>query len=92
VRDGVLEAHPLGTGVRTPVDPSLTVIGAARFGERFETSAVPGSIGISQCLQFMQRSIADSLYRVNRRIFVLKILRLEYAFIHIAEVIRVPGG
>jgi len=41
VRDGVLEAHPLGTGVRTPVDPSLTVIGAARFGERFETSAVP---------------------------------------------------
>ncbi|WP_397572692.1 FAD/NAD(P)-binding protein [Silanimonas sp.] len=41
VRDGVLEAHPLGTGVRTPADPSLTVIGAARFGERFETSAVP---------------------------------------------------
>jgi uncharacterized NAD(P)/FAD-binding protein YdhS len=41
VRDGVLEAHPLGTGVRTPADPSLAVIGAARFGERFETSAVP---------------------------------------------------
>ncbi len=41
VRDGVLEAHPLGTGVRTPSDASLAVIGAARFGERFETSAVP---------------------------------------------------
>jgi hypothetical protein len=41
VRDGVLEAHPLGTGVRTPADSSLAVIGAARFGERFETSAVP---------------------------------------------------
>ena len=41
VRDGVLEAHPLGTGVRSPADPSLAVVGAARFGERFETSAVP---------------------------------------------------
>jgi len=41
VRDGVLEAHPLGTGVRAPADASLAVVGAARFGERFETSAVP---------------------------------------------------
>lgn len=41
VRGGVLEAHPLGTGVRSPADPSLAVVGAARFGERFETSAVP---------------------------------------------------
>jgi uncharacterized NAD(P)/FAD-binding protein YdhS len=41
VRDGVLEAHPLGTGVRSPDDASLAVVGAARFGERFETSAVP---------------------------------------------------
>ncbi|WP_397607654.1 FAD/NAD(P)-binding protein [Silanimonas sp.] len=41
VRDGVLEAHPLGTGVRSPADPSLALVGAARFGERFETSAVP---------------------------------------------------
>ncbi|GAB3731613.1 FAD/NAD(P)-binding protein [Silanimonas algicola] len=41
VRDGVLEAHPLGTGVRSPAEPSLAVVGAARFGERFETSAVP---------------------------------------------------
>lgn len=41
VRDGVLEAHPLGTGVRAPTDPRLAVVGAARFGERFETSAVP---------------------------------------------------
>ena len=41
MRDGVLAAHPLGTGVRTPENPSLAVIGAARFGERFETTAVP---------------------------------------------------
>jgi uncharacterized NAD(P)/FAD-binding protein YdhS len=41
VRDGVLEPHALGTGVRTPRDPSLAVVGAARFGERFETTAVP---------------------------------------------------
>jgi uncharacterized NAD(P)/FAD-binding protein YdhS len=41
VREGVLEAHPLGTGVRAPADASLAVVGAARFGERFETSAVP---------------------------------------------------
>ena len=41
VREGVLQAHPLGTGVRSPADPSLAVVGAARFGERFETSAVP---------------------------------------------------
>lgn len=41
VRSGVLDAHPLGTGVRTPSDPTLAVIGAARFGERFETNAVP---------------------------------------------------
>lgn len=41
VRDGVLEPHPLGTGVRTPRDASLAVVGAARFGERFETTAVP---------------------------------------------------
>lgn len=41
VREGVLVAHPLGTGVRTPVDPSLALLGAARFGERFETTAVP---------------------------------------------------
>lgn len=41
VREGVLEAHPLGTGVRSPADPSLAVVGAARFGERFETTAVP---------------------------------------------------
>jgi hydroxyacylglutathione hydrolase len=41
VRDGVLEAHPLGTGVRAPADPSLAVVGAARFGEHFETTAVP---------------------------------------------------
>lgn len=41
VREGVLEAHPLGTGVRTPRDPTLAVLGAARFGECFETTAVP---------------------------------------------------
>lgn len=41
VRAGVLEAHPLGTGVRPPADPTLAVLGAACFGERFETSAVP---------------------------------------------------
>lgn len=41
VREGVLEAHPLGTGVRSPTDPSLAVVGAARFGERFETTALP---------------------------------------------------
>lgn len=41
VRDGVLEAHPLGIGVRTPEEASLAVVGAARFGERFETTAVP---------------------------------------------------
>lgn len=41
VREGVLKAHPLGTGVRSPADPGLAVIGAARFGERFETTAVP---------------------------------------------------
>ena len=41
VRDGVLIAHPLGTGVQSPGDRSLAVVGAARFGERFETSAVP---------------------------------------------------
>jgi uncharacterized NAD(P)/FAD-binding protein YdhS len=41
VRGGVLEAHPLGTGVRPPAEPTLAVLGAARFGERFETSAVP---------------------------------------------------
>ena len=41
VREGVLEAHALGTGVRSPADPSVAVVGAARFGERFETSAVP---------------------------------------------------
>ena len=41
VRDGLLDAHPLGTGVRAPSDPNLAVIGAARFGECFETTAVP---------------------------------------------------
>ena len=41
VQAGVLEAHPLGTGVRTPSDPSLAVLGAARFGEAFETLAIP---------------------------------------------------
>lgn len=41
VRGGVLAAHPLGTGVRRPDDPSLAVVGAARFGECFETTAVP---------------------------------------------------
>ncbi len=41
VRSGVLEAHPLGTGVRVPRDSSLAVLGAARFGECFETIAVP---------------------------------------------------
>jgi uncharacterized NAD(P)/FAD-binding protein YdhS len=41
VRDGVLQAHPLGTGVQTPADPTLAVLGAARFGECFETTAVP---------------------------------------------------
>ncbi len=41
VREGVLQAHPLGTGVAAPVDSSLALVGAARFGERFETSAVP---------------------------------------------------
>ncbi|MGL6290989.1 MAG: FAD/NAD(P)-binding protein [Silanimonas sp.] len=41
VRGGVLEAHGLGTGVRSPDDASLAVVGAARFGERFETTAVP---------------------------------------------------
>lgn len=41
VREGVLEANALGTGVRTPADPSLAVLGAALFGERIETTAVP---------------------------------------------------
>lgn len=41
VRQGVLEAHPLGTGVRLPREPSLAVLGAARFGEAFETLAIP---------------------------------------------------
>lgn len=41
VRSGLLDAHPLGTGVRPPVDPTLAVLGAACFGERFETVAVP---------------------------------------------------
>ncbi len=41
VREGVLEPHPLGTGVRSPRDPTLAVLGAARFGECFETTAVP---------------------------------------------------
>jgi len=41
VREGVLEANALGTGVRTPADPSLAVLGAALFGERVETTAVP---------------------------------------------------
>jgi len=41
VRAGVLSAHPLGTGVRTPADASLAVLGAARFGEAFETLAIP---------------------------------------------------
>lgn len=41
VREGVLEAHPLGTGVRPPREPSLAVLGAARFGEAFETLAIP---------------------------------------------------
>jgi uncharacterized NAD(P)/FAD-binding protein YdhS len=41
VRQGLLEANALGTGVRSPADPSLAVLGAALFGERFETTAVP---------------------------------------------------
>lgn len=41
VRDGVLHPHPLGTGVHSPREATLAVIGAARFGERFETTAVP---------------------------------------------------
>ena len=41
VRNGVLDPHPLGLGVCTPRDPSLAVIGAARFGDCFETTAVP---------------------------------------------------
>jgi uncharacterized NAD(P)/FAD-binding protein YdhS len=41
VREGVLDAHPLGTGVRRRADASLAVLGAARFGEAFETLAIP---------------------------------------------------
>ena len=41
VRSGVLDVHPLGTGVCTPADASLAVLGAARFGEAFETLAIP---------------------------------------------------
>ncbi|GIX38556.1 MAG: pyridine nucleotide-disulfide oxidoreductase [Silanimonas sp.] len=41
VREGMLEANALGTGVRTPADPGLAVLGAALFGECIETTAVP---------------------------------------------------
>ena len=41
VRDGVLQPHPLGTGIATPADATLQVVGAATFGERFETASVP---------------------------------------------------
>lgn len=41
VRTGVLAAHPLGTGVGMPTSASLAVLGAARFGEAFETLAIP---------------------------------------------------
>jgi uncharacterized NAD(P)/FAD-binding protein YdhS len=41
VRAGTLKAHPHGTGVCAPRDSGLAVIGAALFGERFESVAVP---------------------------------------------------
>ncbi|HAI59264.1 MAG TPA: hypothetical protein DCM32_05240 [Xanthomonadaceae bacterium] len=41
LRDGVLEPGPLGAGARTPADPNLALLGCARFGELFETTAVP---------------------------------------------------
>mgnify|MGYP002777058155 CR=1 FL=1 len=57
VRERALEPHPLGTGVCTPRDPSLAVVGAACFGERFETTAVPELR--QQAVQVVRRWVAD---------------------------------
>lgn len=59
VREGVLQAHPLGTGVLAPDDESLALIGAARFGERFETSALP-ELRQQACEQLRQWVGADA--------------------------------
>lgn len=41
VRDRVLQPNALNTGVGAPKNARLAVVGAALFGERFETVAVP---------------------------------------------------